>query len=72
MAEGRRLADLLNLQRGDLNGEQAGLTLAYLETLERIADPEFAEIVLLILERSRHLEVARAASSVSRLLLLDE
>jgi hypothetical protein len=72
MAEGRRLADLLTLQRGDLNGEQAGLTLTYLETLERIADPEFAEIVLLILERSRHLEVAQAARSVSRLLLLKE
>ena len=72
MAEGRRLADLLTLQRGDLNGEQAGLALMYLETVDRIANPEFADIVLLILERSRHLEVAEAARSVSRSLLLVE
>jgi hypothetical protein len=72
MAEGRRLADLLALQRGDLNGEQAGLALVYLHTLERVADADFADIVLLILERSRHPEVAQAARSVSRSLLLDE
>jgi hypothetical protein len=70
MAEGRRLADLLTLQRGDLNGEQAGLTLTYLQTVERVGNPEFADVVLLILERSRHLEVAEAARSVSRSLLL--
>jgi hypothetical protein len=72
MAEGRRLSDLLTRQRGDLNGEQAGLTLTYLETVDRIADPDFAEIVLLILERSRHPEVAETARSVSRSLLLEE
>jgi hypothetical protein len=69
MQEGRRLADLMTLQRGNLTGEQAGLTLTYLETVDRIADPEFADIVLLILERSRHMEVAEAARSVSRSLL---
>ena len=72
MCEGRGLSDLLTLQRGDLNGEQAGLTLTYLETIDRIGDPDFSEIVLLILERSRHLEVAEAARSVSRSLLLGE
>jgi hypothetical protein len=72
MSEGRWLADLLTLQRGDLDGEQAGLTLTYLETVDRIAEPEFADIVLLILERSRHPEVAEAARSVSRSLLLEE
>jgi hypothetical protein len=71
MSEGRRLTDLLTLQRGDLNGEQAGLTLAYLDTIQRIADPDFADIVLLLMERSRHLEVAEKARSVSRSLLLD-
>ena len=70
MAEGRRLADLLTLQRGDLNGEQAGLALTYLQTIKRVGNPDFAEVVLLILERSRHLEVAEAARSVSRSLLL--
>jgi hypothetical protein len=70
MAEGRRLAGLLTTQRGDLNGEQAGLTLTYLNTVQRIGNPEFADVVLLILERSRHLEVAEAARSVSRSLLL--
>jgi hypothetical protein len=69
MREGRQLADLLALQRGNLNGEQAGLTLTYLETVARIADPEFANILLLILERSRHLEVAEAARSVAHSLL---
>jgi len=69
MREGRRLADLMTLQRGNLNGEQAGLALTYLQTVDRIADPEFADIVLLILERSRHLEVAEAARTVSRSLL---
>jgi hypothetical protein len=72
MAEGRRLADLLRLQRGELNGEQAGLTLTYLQTLERVGNPDFADLVLLIVERSRHLEVAEAARSASRSLLLTE
>ena len=72
MREGRQLADLLTLQRGDLNGEQAGLTLTYLETVGRLGDREFANIVLLILERSRHLEVAERARAVSRSLLLVE
>ena len=72
MREGRRLAEVLENQQGRLNGEQAGLTLTYLETVGRIADPEFAHIVLLILQRSRHLEVAEAARSVSRSLLLVE
>ena len=70
MAEGRRLAEMLQKQQGQLNGEQAGLTLTYLETVERVGNPEFADVVLLILERSRHLEVAEAARSVSRSLLL--
>ena len=72
MTEGHLLADLLTLQRGDLNGEQAGLTLTYLDTIERVGNPDFADVVLLILERSRHLEVAEAARSVSRSLLLDD
>jgi hypothetical protein len=70
MSEGRRLADVLQTQQGRLNGEQAGLTLTYLATVGRIADPEFANIVLLILQRTRHLEVAEAARSLSRSLLL--
>jgi hypothetical protein len=72
MSEGRDLAELLRKQQGQLNGEQAGLALTYLETLDRVDDPECAEIVLMILQRSRHLEVAEAARSVSRSLLLDE
>jgi hypothetical protein len=71
MVEGRRLADVLRQQRGQLNGEQAGVILAYLETVGRIDNPDFADIVLQILEASRHLEVAAAARSVSRSLLLD-
>jgi hypothetical protein len=70
MREGRQLAELLQAQRGQLNGEQAGLTLAYLETVGRIANPEFANLVLFILERSRHIEVADKARSVSHSLLL--
>lgn len=69
MAEGRRQADLLTLQRGDLNGEQAGLTLTYLQTVQRLGNPDFSDVVLMILERSRHLEVAEAARSVARTLL---
>ncbi|UCF99305.1 MAG: hypothetical protein JSV89_07130 [Spirochaetaceae bacterium] len=72
MVEGRGLSDLLTLQRGNLNGEQAGLTLTYLDTIGRIGDPVFADIVLLLLERSRHIEVAEKARSVSRSLLLVE
>ena len=72
MAEGRRLADLLTLQRGDLNGEQAGLTLMYLQTVQRVGNPEFSDVVLMILERSRHLEVAGAARAVARDLLSAE
>jgi hypothetical protein len=72
MQEGRRLAELLKSQEGGLNGEQAGLTLTYLETLRRLGDPEFAGIALLILKRSRHLEVAEEARSVSRFLLAAE
>ncbi|MBN2551416.1 MAG: hypothetical protein JXB06_01545 [Spirochaetales bacterium] len=71
MAEGRRLSDLLRLQSGDLDGEQAGLALTYLDTIQRIADPDFADIALMLLERSRHLEVAEKARSVSRSLLLE-
>ena len=71
MAEGRRLSDLLRLQSGELNGEQAGLALTYLDTIERIGDPDFADIALMLLERSRHLEVAEKARSVSRSLLLE-
>jgi hypothetical protein len=69
MMEGRELAGLLRKQQGQLNGEQAGLTLTYLQTVERIGNPEFADVVLSILQRSRHLEVAEAARSVSRSLL---
>ena len=72
MSEGRYLAELLLNQQGQLNGEQAGLALTCLETLDRVAAPESAEIVLMILQRSRHLEVAEAARSVSRSLLLGE
>lgn len=72
MSEGRQLADLLQKQQGQLNGEQAGLILTYLETLGRVGNPESAEIVLMILERSRHLEVADTARSVSRSLLAVE
>ena len=72
MREGRLLAELLQRQEGQLNGEQAGLILTYLETLRRIADPEFGDIVLLIRKRSRHPEVAQAANNVSRSLLYPE
>jgi hypothetical protein len=72
MREGRWIAELLRGQQGQLNGEQAGLTLTYLDTVGRIADPEFANIVLLILERTRHPEVAEAARNVSRSLLLED
>ncbi len=72
MSEGRWLAEVLRNQQGRLNGEQAGLTLTYLETVGRIANPEFGDTVLLILERSRHPEVAEAARSVSRSLLLGQ
>jgi hypothetical protein len=72
MAEGRRLTELLWEQEGQLNGEQAALTLTFLETVDTIADPEFANIVLLILERTRHLEVAEKARSVSRSLLVKD
>ena len=40
------------------------------ETLNRLGDPEFAGIALQILQRSRHLEVAEKARSVSRSLLV--
>ena len=70
MTEGRRLADLLREQDGALNGEQAGLVLTFLGTIASISDPEFADIVLLILQRSRHLEVAEKARTLSRSLLL--
>jgi hypothetical protein len=70
MSEGRRLAEVLPSQAGMLNGEQAGLAITYLDTVGAIAQPEFADIVLLILERSRHLEVAQKARTVSRILLL--
>jgi hypothetical protein len=72
MQEGRRLAEVLKLQEGGLNGEQAGLTITYLETLRSLGDPEFADIALLILQRSRHIEVAEKARSVSRFLLSEE
>jgi len=72
MTEGRRMADLLRQQNGMLNGEQAGLILTFLETVGSISDPEFADIVLLILQRSRHLEVAEKARAVSRSLLLKQ
>ena len=36
MEEGRRLSDLLRLQSGELEGEQAGLALTYLDTIQRI------------------------------------
>jgi hypothetical protein len=72
MSEGRLLAELLRRQQGHLNGEQSGLTLTYLETVSRVGDPDFADVVLLILERSRHLEVAEKARNVSRTLLLVE
>ena len=70
MSEGRRLAEVLLDQAGMLNGEQAGLAVTYLDTVGAIAEPEFADLVLLILERSRHLEVAQKARTVSRILLL--
>jgi hypothetical protein len=70
MSEGRRLAQLLKQQEGRLNGEQAGLAITYLDTIGRIGEPEFADIALLMLERSRHLEVAQKARSVSGMLLL--
>jgi hypothetical protein len=70
MWEGRQLGELLLTQSGELNGEQAGLALAYLDTVGRIGDPEFANVVLFILERCRHMEVAEKARSVSRSLLL--
>jgi hypothetical protein len=69
MREGRRLTELLQEQEGRLNGEQAGLILTYLETVRRIADPEFTDIVLFILQSTRHLEVAQMARTVSRSLL---
>ncbi len=72
MAEGRRITGILKEQQGQLTGEQAALTLTFLETVDRIADPEFANLVLLILERTRHLEVAEKARSVSRSLLLQD
>ena len=72
MAEGRRITEILREQEGQLSGEQAALTLTFLETVGTIADPEFANPVLLILERTRHLEVAEKARSVSRSLLMSE
>jgi hypothetical protein len=72
MTEGRELAEALREQQGQLNGEQAGLALTFLQTVDRIGNPEFADVVLMILERSRHLEVAEAARSVSRTLLLTD
>ncbi|MCK5006926.1 MAG: hypothetical protein KAR73_06020 [Spirochaetales bacterium] len=72
MAEGRRITEILREQEGRLNGEQAALTLTFLETVDTIADPEFANLVLLILERTRHLEVGEKARSVSRSLLVKD
>ncbi|MEE9307103.1 MAG: hypothetical protein V3V57_06195 [Spirochaetia bacterium] len=72
MAEGRRITEILREQEGRLNGEQAALTLTFLETVGTIADPEFANLVLLILERTRHLEVGEKARSVSRSLLVKD
>jgi len=72
MAEGRRITEILREQEGQLSGEQAALTLTFLETAGTIADPEFANMVLLILERTRHLEVAEKARSVSRSLLVKD
>lgn len=72
MAEGRRITEMLREQEGQLSGEQAALTLTFLETVGTIANPEFANLVLLILERTRHLEVAEKARSVSRSLLVKD
>ncbi len=72
MAEGRRITVILREQEGKLSGDQAALTLTFLETVDTIADPEFANLVLLILERARHLEVAEKARSVSRSLLVKD
>jgi len=72
MAEGRWITEILREQEGQMSGEQAALTLTFLGTLGKIADPEFANLVLLILKRTRHLEVAAKARSVSRSLLVSE
>jgi hypothetical protein len=72
MVEGRRITEILREQEGHLSGEQAALTLTFLETAGTIADPDFVNLVLLILERTRHLEVAEKARSVSRSLLVKE
>lgn len=72
MAEGRQIAEIMIEQEGNLSGEQAALTLTFLETVGRIADPEFANLVLLLLERTRHIEVAEKARSVSRSLLVKD
>jgi hypothetical protein len=72
MAEGRQITEIMRDQEGQLSGEQAALTLTFLETVGTIADPEFGNLVLLLIERTRHIEVAEKARSVSRTLLLKD
>lgn len=69
MSEGRRITELLRRQKGRLEQEQAALIVTFLETVSATGSPDFADVVLTILERTRHPGVAEKARSVARVLL---
>jgi hypothetical protein len=71
MEQGRGLTELLERQEGRLQAEQARLALTFLDTIEDMGRPEFGQLALSILERTRHPEVADRARATARSLLLD-
>ena len=64
MAEGRRLAEALGERSGYSDSEEADRLAAFLEAVETIADPVFADIVVRILETTRTRELGRYARFV--------